>query len=40
MNIFEQWWLPIEEMVNNKVPLNFFQTIYKELYMNARRQQP
>ena len=35
MTIFEQWWLPIEEMVNNKVPLNFFQTIYKELYMNA-----
>ena len=35
MTIFEQWWLPIEQMVKNKEPLNFLQTIYKELYMNA-----
>ena len=35
MTIFEQWWLPIEQMIQNKQPLNFFQTIYKEMYMNA-----
>ena len=35
MTIFEQWWIPIEEMVRNKVPLNVFQVIYKELYMNV-----
>ena len=35
MTIFEQWWLPIEQMVKNKEPLDFFQTIYKELYMNV-----
>ena len=35
MTIFEQWWQPIEQMISNKQPLTFFQTIYKELYMNA-----
>lgn len=35
MSIFEQWWLPIEEAINNKVPLDFFQNIYKEIYMNV-----
>ena len=35
MTIFEQWWLPIEQMVKNKEPLNFLQAIYKELYMNV-----
>ena len=35
MTIFEQWWAPIEQMVRNKEPLDFFQTIYKELYMNV-----
>ena len=37
MTIFEQWWAPIEQLVNEKVPLNFFQTIYKEIYVNAIR---
>lgn len=37
MSIFEQWWAPIEQLVNQNVPLNFFQTIYKEIYINAIR---
>ena len=35
MTIFEEWWLPIEALVNSKQPLTFFQTLYKEIYMNA-----
>ena len=35
MSIFEQWWLPIEAAINNNVPLDFFQNIYKEIYMNV-----
>ncbi len=35
MSIFEQWWLPIAELVENRQPLNFFQNLYKEIYMNA-----
>ena len=37
MTVFEQWWAPIEQMMNDQVPLNFFQTIYKEIYINAIR---
>ena len=37
MNIFEQWWLPIETMLANKERLSFFQTIYKEIYTNVIR---
>ena len=37
MTIFEQWWAPIEQMMNEKVPLNLIQTIYKEIYVNAIR---
>lgn len=35
MSVFEEWWLPIEAMITNKEPLNFLQTLYKEIYMNA-----
>ena len=35
MSIFEEWWLPIQTMIDNREPLNFFQNIYKEIYMNA-----
>ena len=37
MTIFEQWWQPIEAMIANKEPLDFFQTLYKEIYMNVLR---
>ena len=37
MSIFEQWWIPIEAMITNKEPLNLWQTLYKEIYMNALR---
>ena len=35
MTVFEQWWQPIEALVKSGQPLNFFQTLYKEIYMNA-----
>ena len=35
MTIFEQWWQPIEALVKSGQPLNFFQSLYKEIYMNA-----
>ncbi len=35
MTIFEEWWLPIEAMIQNREPLSFLQTLYKELYMNV-----
>ena len=35
MTIFDEWWLPIEQLVKEKQPLTFFQAFYKELYMNA-----
>lgn len=35
MTIFEQWWIPIDQMIANKEPLGFFQGLYKELYMNV-----
>ena len=35
ISIFEQWWLPIEAAITNKIPLNFFQNLYKEIYMNV-----
>ncbi|MCQ2458120.1 MAG: amino acid ABC transporter permease [Clostridia bacterium] len=34
MSIFEEWWLPIEAAVNDKIPLSFGQNLYKEIYMN------
>lgn len=34
MTIFEQWWAPIEALINSGQPLDFFQSLYKELYMN------
>ena len=37
MSIFEQWWAPIELMINEKVPLSFTQNLYKEIYMNVIR---
>ena len=37
MTIFEQWWIPIEQLMNEKVPLNIFQSVYKEIYVNAIR---
>ena len=37
MSVFEQWWIPIEQMINANESLNFFQTIYKEIYMNVIR---
>ena len=37
MSVFEQWWQPIEQMIADKVPLSFFQNIYKEIYMNVIR---
>ena len=35
MTIFEQTWLPIEQLVRDRQPLTFFQNLYKELYMNV-----
>jgi len=35
MELFEQWWAPIEQMVNDRVPLSFWQTLYKEIYLNV-----
>ncbi len=37
MSVFEQWWIPIEQMINANESLNFFQMIYKEIYMNVIR---
>ncbi len=35
MTVFEEWWLPIKTMVENKEPLSVFQSFYKEIYMNV-----
>ena len=37
MSIFEEWWAPIEALSDAKMPLDFGQTIYKEIYMNVIR---
>lgn len=33
-NILETWWLPIQSKIFANTPLNFFETLYKEIYMN------